>query len=99
MNIITELRDRLTVARRHIICEEADLLNVLKAIDEKHYCCRHDVDMSIGNCGWADETKWYVHFNASDRKWDELVYKLRIIRVWGNVDIPRKCVGQIYSTD
>ena len=99
MNIITNLRDRFTVKRHHIICEEVDLVKVLKAIDENHYCCRHSVEMSIGNCGWVDETKWYVHFNASDLKWDELVCKLNIVRVWGNRDIPDHFTGQIYSTD
>lgn len=94
--------DSIIYKRRGLVFEEADIARVLTVIN-KRVCNKTigmmKVDMSVGNCGWADATKWFVHFNATENQWVKIVDDLKVIRVWGNTDIPKDCVGQVYSTD
>lgn len=88
--------------RRGLVFEEADIARVLTVVNNR-VCGKTigmmKIDMYVGNCGWADRTKWFVHFNATENQWRKIVDDLKVIRVWGNTNIPKDCVGQVYSTD
>jgi hypothetical protein len=90
-NLLKSMKTR----RHHLILDELDVIRVLRVLN-KHKIYRH---ISIGNCGWEDTTKWFIHFDATDRLWDILIDELKIVRVWGCIDIPDRVFGVIYSTD
>ena len=87
------LIDSFIIKRRHIIVNKKDLINVLSEINKNKI-----YNITIGSCGWADETKWFIHFDASNKKWQNILINLNVIRVWKNTDIPDKGEG-VYSTD
>lgn len=95
---IQKLIDKVDVRRHSLIFDEADILVVLKAIDKKHDLGWRFGNMSIGNCGWSDKTKWYIEFSASTERWNNIVQDLNVKRVWKNADILDKTTG-VYSTD
>ena len=37
-----------------------------------------DINLSIGNCGWADTTKWFVHFDATNFTWDLIRHEIAV---------------------
>lgn len=99
--MIIKLINKIVVKRRHIIVEEEDLNRVLTTIHSVNrevgsYTYMH---MEIGNCGWADEKKWYIHFITSEDKWNVIKQKLNIVRIWFDEDIPCGTIGTVYSTD
>lgn len=91
MNLLYDLQ----VKRRHLVMDEGDVLNVISVLNR--YGVR--TNMGVGNCGWKDKTKWFIHFDMSGRKWDRLTNELNVIRVWKNCDIPKETKGNIYSND
>ncbi len=92
--------NKIIVKRRSLVFEEIELTRVLEVINKhKDPWFISRPNMSIGNCGWKDETKWFVHFDTSKSAWNKIIKDLEVIRVWQNRDIPRKCTGKIYSTD
>lgn len=91
MNLFYDLK----VKRRHLVVDERDVLNIIRVLNK--YGCL--TGMGVGNCGWADRTKWFIHFDMSGRKWDRLVAELDVIRVWKNCDIPNGITGKVYSND
>lgn len=95
-----KLMEKIIVKRRGLVFEEVDLTKVLGVINQHQdpwFISRPN--MSVGNCGWKDKTKWFVHFDASKDAWQKIVNDLKVIRVWSNADIPKNCIGQVYSTD
>ena len=92
--------DKLTIKRRNLIFDEADMVKVLNTINQ-HDSIWNLLNrcISIGNCGWADRTKWFVHFDASNRTWNLIRSELKVVRVWDNASIPESSIGKIYSTD
>ena len=92
--------DRLIIKKRHLIFEEEDMVRVLSTIDTNHDRGWLRNNVAIGNCGWKDSTKWFITFDASNARWDELVKTLEIKRIWKMKDIPlEKTVGKVYSDD
>lgn len=91
MNLLQDLK----VKRRHLVVDEGNVLNVIRILNRYGIC----TNMGVGNCGWRDETKWFIHFDMSGRKWDRLTDELNVIRVWKNCDIPKGITGNIYSND
>lgn len=67
--------------RRQIVVEKDDVMIVLEAISEVNSKSKFGVlmQMEIGSCGWAGEfaNKWFMHFDASDRKWKWIIMELR----------------------
>jgi hypothetical protein len=56
--------------------EEADVLETLSTINSK-YKMYINQQLAVGNCGWAkDPTKWFIHFDASDKQWGSIVTEL-----------------------
>ena len=89
-----KLFDRFTVKCRHIVMNKEDVMNTLEFINSIGLC-----DVGIGNCGWDDERKWFIDFDASDMKWIAVRDGLNVNRIWNWNDIPKKAIGKIYSTD
>lgn len=62
--------------RRYLVADEADVMSVVKVIDEikRNSRIHHMMNMEIGNCSWADEpTAWFIHFDATDKQWRKLM--------------------------
>ena len=93
-----EIIDTLIAAtvRHHLVMNEEDVTRVLLVIQAAHH--DHIPNMKVGNCGWADKQKWFIHFDTTKRKWDRIVRELNVVRVFGNVDIPKNTIG-VYTTD
>lgn len=92
---MNSLIDRIVTKRRHLVVEEQDVINTLKVINShKIY-----TDIAVGNCGWADTSKWFIHFTTSNATWEIIRKELKVVRVFGNVDIPENAIGIVYSTD
>lgn len=89
-----KLFDRFTVKCRHIVMNKEDVMNTLEFINSIGL-----YDVGIGNCGWDDERKWFIHFDASNAKWTAVRDGLNVNRIWNWNDIPEKAIGKIYSTD
>ena len=93
----TNFLDKFITKRHHIIVEEVDIVNVLKVVNK---CHRTSPDISVGNCGWADDSnKWFIHFTTTNSKWDSIRKDLKVVRVFSNQDIPKNTIGTVYSTD
>ena len=88
--------DRFVKRRYHVIVEEVDVIKTLNAINSHHKIVP---DMAVGNCGWADATKWFIHFTTTEHKWEIIRNELHVIRVYECRDIPKNCIGQVYSND
>lgn len=83
--------------RFHLVVEEEDVTKALQIINKHHLTAPN---MSVGNCGWADDrNKWFIHFTTSQAKWDIIRKEMRVKRVFENLDIPKNTIGVIYSTD
>ena len=83
--------------RYHLVVEEADVTKALEVINKHH---RVVPDMRVGNCGWVDSTKWFIHFTTTAAKWELIRKELCVVRVYRNMDIPdTTAVGIAYSTD
>lgn len=91
--------DKIIVKRRHLIFEENDMIKVLKTVDKIHDRGWLRNNVAIGNCGWDDRAKWFIHFDASNERWEQIKNDLNVKRVWNNTDIPEKSTGVVYSTD
>ena len=70
----------LFTKRRYLIVDEDDVVNLLKVFGEVN--CKFRIcipmNMEIGSCGWAEEpTKWFVHFDATNKKWRAIIKTLR----------------------
>lgn len=92
------LLNKIIVKRRGLVFEEADIVKVLNAVNQRnnYYAM---TNMVVANCGWADRTKWFVHFDASNEAWDAIMRELNVIRVLSNPDIPENSIGKVYTTD
>ena len=62
---------------RDFIVEEKDVMDVLKVINNH----LHYLDGQVGNCGWGGslETKWFISFKATDKKYICIVDDLKEI--------------------
>ena len=95
--MLQKLISNFKLKRVHFVMEETDVTTVLGAINSHHKCVP---DMRVGNCGWADDTnKWFIHFTTTNSKWELIRDELKVVRVYGNMDIPKDTIGTIYSTD
>lgn len=90
------LINKFVVKRHHLIVEEEDVIRVLSVIQKHHKILP---DMAVGNCGWDDEKKWFIHFETTEYKWKAIRTDLKVIRVFENLEIPKKCIGKVYTTD
>lgn len=92
-----KLLDSIIRERHHLILEEQDVIKTLRVINEHH---KFVPDMAVGNCGWADDTnKWFIHFTTTKAKWYDIRKELKVVRVFGNTDIPKSTIGVVYSED
>lgn len=91
---MSKLTDKIIYRCHTIIMTEYDVMGAIKALNLFGI-----YDMNVGNCGWAEEDKWFIHFTTSDGKWRDIVDVMRIVRVWSYVDIPEDTKGRIYSND
>lgn len=89
-----KLFDRFTVKCRHIVMNKEDVMDTLEFMNSIGL-----FDVQIGNCGWEDKQKWFIHFDASNVKWTTVRDSLNVKRIWNWNDIPEKAIGEIYSTD
>ncbi len=58
--------------RRYLVADEANVMDIVKVIDEIKRTSRihNTMNMELGNCEWKDEpTAWFIHFDATDRQW------------------------------
>ena len=94
MSIINDLF--IKTERHHLILDEEDVIRVLQVINDEH---RVVPNMRVGNCGWTDTRKWFIHFDTTRRKWQSIVHKLNVVRVFGNCDIPEHTIGIVYTDD
>lgn len=85
----------LVTKRRHLVMEEENVMKVIKVLNN-HKLYR---EISIGNCGWEDTSKWFIHFDASRKQWNSIVTELNVIRVWKYCNIPEDITGMVYSND
>lgn len=61
---------------REFIVDEKDVTAVITVIN-KH---RRYADMSVGNCGWAEEPeKWFIIFHEYDKVYGQIVDELNKI--------------------
>lgn len=91
------LLNQVVTKRCHLVLEEQDVINTLKMINKHH---RIVPDMAVGNCGWADDpNKWFIHFTTTRAKWNVIRNELKVVRVFGNIDIPKNTVGIVYTAD
>lgn len=59
--------------RHYFIAEERDVTTVISIIN-RHCRWHFGQNLAVGNCRWAnDPTKWYIHFDASSRQYDEII--------------------------
>lgn len=62
--------------RRYLIMDELDVLTVLTAINNHHTFFSNRFKL-VGNCGWENEpSKWFVGFDASDKRWSKIAAEL-----------------------
>lgn len=90
------LLDLFVTKRCHLVVEEQDVVKTLRVINQNH---RTVPDMAVGNCGWDDTNKWFIHFTTTKAKWKIIRKELNVVRVFENTDIPANKVGVVYSTD
>ena len=90
------LFDKFITERHHLVLEEDDVIGTLKVIQKHH---RVLPDVRVGNCGWKDENKWFIHFTTSRARWKTIRNELKVVRVFENLDIPENTIGVVYSTD
>lgn len=66
--------DMFTIKRRCFIVKEKNLIDVLKMFQAAFHAGYHANDMSVGNCGWAEESdSWYIHTNLTNNQWRALL--------------------------
>jgi len=96
MSIKTAI-DRFVPVRHELVVNEEDVVNTLKVIQRYHKVVP---DMAVGNCGWADDPeKWFIFFDTTNHVWEHIRNDLKVVRVFGNKDIPTNTRGVVYSTD
>lgn len=62
--------------RRYLVADEADVMNVVKGIDEikRNSRIHSNMNMELGSCAWKDEPcAWFIHFDATDKQWRKLM--------------------------
>ena len=91
---MSKLTDKVIYRYHTIIMTENDVLRAIKALNMFGI-----YDMNVGNCGWAEEDKWFIQFTTSNGKWKDIVEAMRIVRVWTYCDIPQETRGRVYSND
>lgn len=70
--------DIFTVKRRCFIVKEKNLIEVMKMFSEAFHAGYRTDGMTVGNCGWAEETdSWYIHANLTNNQWRELLNKCK----------------------
>lgn len=86
---------------RHLVLDEESVLATIKHIQEACTSIWSIIkqNMAVGNCGWADRKKWFIHFTCSNKEWEILRNEMNIIRVFGNMDVPENTNGNVYTTD
>ena len=90
------LMNKLVHRYYHLILNENDVISTLKVINKHHKVVP---DMAVGNCGWNDTSKWFIHFYTTESKWEEIRKELRVIRVFNYTDIPEENNGNVYTMD
>lgn len=93
---MAKLINKMVIRRRHIIVDAEDVLHALSVIQSHHSVVP---EMKVGNCGWAETNKWFIHFDCSNEKWELIRHELEVVRVFNNSDIPNANFGAVYSTD
>lgn len=91
---MSKLTDKVIYRYHTIIMTENDVLRTIKTLNMFGI-----YDMNVGNCGWAEEDKWSIHFTTNDSKWKAIVEAMRIVRVWNYLEIPENTRGRVYSND
>lgn len=65
---------------RTLVMKEADVTAVLQAVNKHN---NHEIE-SVGNCGWAEQPDmWFVHFEATEKKYKKIVCDLKQIGEFG----------------
>ena len=96
-----KLLDKIIYKRHHLIMDETKVMDALKTVQNVCSSKRSlkNIDMAVGNCGWADTKKWFVHFTCSNRRWEMLRKELNVIRVFELLEIPENTNGNYYTKD
>ena len=64
------------VSRQYLILEEKNVTEVISVVN-KPFGKIFRPNMTVGNCGWADEpSKWFVHFDAPLKYWMSIITEL-----------------------
>lgn len=90
------LMSKLVRKYYHLILNEDDVIKVLNVINKHHKIVP---DMAVGNCGWKDTSKWFIHFYTTESKWEEIRKELNVIRVFNYTDIPEESNSNVYTMD
>ena len=66
--------DCFTVEERHFIVKEKNLIEVMKMIQLALSNGYRTGNMSVGNCGCAEESDvWFIHVSLTNNKWRMLL--------------------------
>lgn len=93
---MSNLLDKVVTRSYHVIVEEDDVIRVLNVINKHHKIVPN---MAVGNCGWVDTKKWFIHFDTTLYKWELIRNDLKVVRVFKVTDIPENTIGTVYTTD
>jgi hypothetical protein len=55
--------------RRRLVVEECDVTKILTVINKQYFA---SANVGVGNCGWAETTRWFIHFDASKRQYERI---------------------------
>lgn len=65
------LLKKVIIKRHYLILEEKDVTKTLDVIN-RHETFFISQKLVVGNCEWAAETKWFIHFSASESQWESI---------------------------
>lgn len=80
---------KIIVDRHELILDERNVTEALKSIN--HNLSYYEMvvqDLSVGECGWKKTSLWYIHFTATEARWEnirnylcELCYKIDGLKI------------------
>lgn len=65
------LLKKVIIKRHYLILEEKDVIKTLDVIN-RHETVFINQKLVVGNCGWDETTKWFIHFSASESQWESI---------------------------
>jgi len=77
----------------NFIMNENDVMSVLKIINEHHEITFFSKDYCVRNCGWADESKWFILGEVTKKSYNMIISDLR-----KQFELEEKELKRIYLT-